>query len=203
MKVTLLLADAVQEANGKLYVLGGGWSITGPEPTPFGIALKIEVPWDQANRVHEWSLELKDSDGKPAKVEVADEQRPIAIAGQIGVGRPPGLKQGTPIDMAVAINSGPLHLAKGHRYESRLSIDGPHEDDWRLGFSVRQYRATASAIAASKNAAEVFLADTILPIEWPGACLRQCQQRTCSPRCIRRESSLGLAHERRELGSVL
>ena len=32
MKVTILLADAAQAVEGKLFVLGGGWSVTGPEP---------------------------------------------------------------------------------------------------------------------------------------------------------------------------
>ena len=32
MKVTMLLADSAQAIEGKLYILGGGWSITGPDP---------------------------------------------------------------------------------------------------------------------------------------------------------------------------
>ena len=44
MKVTMLLADAAQAVNGKLYILGGGWSVAGPDPTPMAIALKMEVP---------------------------------------------------------------------------------------------------------------------------------------------------------------
>ena len=39
MKVTILLADAAQAAEGKLYVLGGGWSITGPDPSPMALAI--------------------------------------------------------------------------------------------------------------------------------------------------------------------
>jgi hypothetical protein len=31
MKVTMMRADAVQAVAGKLYILGGGWSVTGPE----------------------------------------------------------------------------------------------------------------------------------------------------------------------------
>ena len=52
VKVTMLLADFAQVADGKLTVVGGGWSLTGPEPTPFGIAILVHVPWDQANRRH-------------------------------------------------------------------------------------------------------------------------------------------------------
>jgi hypothetical protein len=48
VKVTMLLADAAQVSEGKLNVLGGGWSVTGPNPTPSAIAIYIQVPWDQA-----------------------------------------------------------------------------------------------------------------------------------------------------------
>jgi hypothetical protein len=40
----MMLADAAQVANGKLFILGGGWSVTGPEPSPSAIVLKIAVP---------------------------------------------------------------------------------------------------------------------------------------------------------------
>ena len=49
MKATLMLADYATVSDGKLSIVGGGWSVTGPEPVPFGIALLIQVPWDQAN----------------------------------------------------------------------------------------------------------------------------------------------------------
>ena len=52
------------------------------------------------------------------------------------VGRPAGLKPGTPLDFPVAMNSGPLLLEPGI-YEWRLTIDGEVDDDWRLPFSVR------------------------------------------------------------------
>ena len=40
----MLLADFVQAVQGKLYVLGGGWSVTGPGAVQMGIAVKIEGP---------------------------------------------------------------------------------------------------------------------------------------------------------------
>src|SRR5437870_630823 len=75
MKVTMLLADSVQAVGGKLYILGGGWSITGP-PTPSGIAILIEVPWDQTNRKHPWKPELLDSDGEPVMLETPVGEQP-------------------------------------------------------------------------------------------------------------------------------
>ena len=35
------------------------------------------------------------------------------------------------------MNSGPLALDPGGRYEWRLTIDGEGDEDWRLAFSVR------------------------------------------------------------------
>ena len=44
-----MLADAAQAVEGKLYILGGGWSVTGPEPSASAIAAYIQVPWDRTN----------------------------------------------------------------------------------------------------------------------------------------------------------
>ena len=95
LKATLLLADAAQAADGKLYVLGGGWSVTGPQPTPMAIALKIDVPWDQANSRHRWRIELVDADGQPVEVEEAAARR---LEQEFELGRPPGVKPGTSLD---------------------------------------------------------------------------------------------------------
>ena len=133
----MLLADFAQVSDGKLVVVGGGWSMTGPEPVPFGIAILVRVPWDQANAVHTMRLELLDADGAPVLVETDDGEAPILIFDDMTfeVGRPAGIKPGTALDFPVAINSGPLPLEPG-LYEWRLSIDGEMDDDWRLPFTV-------------------------------------------------------------------
>ena len=134
----MLLADAAQEVGGKLYILGGGWSITGPTPTPMAIALKLEVPWDRTNEQHKLLLELLDEDGDPVLVtDDQGEQVPLQVSGEFEAGRPPGIKPGTPIDSALAVNFGPLQLEGGRRYQWRLSIDGETDEDWTIGFSMR------------------------------------------------------------------
>jgi hypothetical protein len=129
-------------SDGKLTVVGGGWSITGPEPVPFGIGILVHVPWDLANTRHTLRLELLDADGGPVEVAVedSDEEQPVVFFDDVPfeVGRPPGIKPGTPLEFVVAVNSGPLPLEPGARYEWRLSIDGRQQDDWRLPFSVRE-----------------------------------------------------------------
>ncbi len=77
MKVTMLLADAAQAVEGKLYILGGGWSITGPDPTPMAIALKIEVPWNDSNTPHHLHLVLCDEDGRPVRVPTPTGEQPL------------------------------------------------------------------------------------------------------------------------------
>lgn len=135
-----MLADSAQEVGGKLYILGGGWSITGPDPVPMAIALKLEVPWDRTNERHSLLLELLDEDGTPFMVDGPEEHGekvPLQVTGEFEAGRPPGIKPGTPIDSALAVNFGPLPLEEGRRYQWRLSIDGETDEDWTLGFSTR------------------------------------------------------------------
>jgi hypothetical protein len=142
VKVTMLLADYAQVADGKLTIVGGGWSITGPDAVQFGIALLVQVPWDQANARHVMRLELLDADGNPVVAEPGEGEEPsppVVFLDDVPfeVGRPAGLKPGTPLDFPVAINSTPLELAPG-RYEWLLTIDGRSDEDWRLAFTVRE-----------------------------------------------------------------
>ena len=130
MKVTMMLADAAQAAEGKLYILGGGWSVIGPAPSPSAIALFIQVPWDRTNVEHSFRFDLVDSDGNAVELETdPGAEEPVTFEGAFEVGRPPGVKPGTSIDVPLAINVGPLPLPPGGRYEWRLSInEESHED---------------------------------------------------------------------------
>jgi hypothetical protein len=136
--VVLLLADYAQVAEGKLTIVGGGWSMTGPEPAPFGIAILIRVPWDQANEVHRLRLELLDADGSAVTMPTEEGDTPVVFLDdtEFEVGRPPGIKPGIPLDFPLALNASPIPLAGG-RYEWRLSIDGRTQEDWRVAFTVR------------------------------------------------------------------
>ncbi|HEV8353799.1 MAG TPA: hypothetical protein VGR24_06340 [bacterium] len=143
MKITMLLADAAQAIDGKLFILGGGWSVTGPDPVPSAIAVKIEVPWDEANQKHSLKLALFDEDGKAVMVPTPAGDVAVELGTDFEVGRPPGLKPGTPLDAVFAINIGPLPLAPDGRYVWRLSIDDKTGEDWQLAFSTRSKRPTS------------------------------------------------------------
>lgn len=138
VNVTMLLCDAAQVVDGKLYILGGGWSMTGPDPVPSAIALKIDVDWHEVDRPHRWELFLEDADGRPVLMETPQgTQVPVEVSNEFTVTQPPGLPAGSPIDFAVAVNLGPIPLEAGTRYKWRLTIDGEDLPGSSVGFTTR------------------------------------------------------------------
>ena len=138
MRATLLLADHAVVADGKLYINGGGWSVTGPTPTPSAIAVKLDVPWDRANQKLHLRLRLIGQDGEAVTIAGPQGPQPVEITGDAEIGRPPGLVHGADIDFPLAFQLGPLPLEPGQRYQWVLDIDGETQQDWHLTFSTRR-----------------------------------------------------------------
>ena len=136
MRVTLLLADYAVVADGKLFVSGGGWSVTTPG-APSAIAMKLDVPWDRANSQLHLRLRLIGQDGEPVVFPGPEGPQPVEINGDVEVGRPPGVLPGADLDFPLVFQIGPLPLQPGQRYEWVLDIDGVTEADWHLTFSTR------------------------------------------------------------------
>ena len=142
MRATLLLADAAQAVDNTLFILGGGWSVTGPGPTTMAIALKVEVPWDQTNRQHRWRIELLDADGRQVLLAGPDSAQPLILAGEFEVGRPAGTPEGTPIDLAMALNLGAVPFPADQRLVWKLWINEQTTEDWELRFTTRPVTPT-------------------------------------------------------------
>lgn len=119
---TVLLSDFAQVADGKLYVLGGGWSLCGPGAFQHALAIKIEVPWDESNRAHKLEAILHDEDNKQGAVGTPPS--PVRFEGTFEVGRPAGLPPGTPLDFPLAVNLGLLQLPPGKGYVWMINVDG-------------------------------------------------------------------------------
>jgi hypothetical protein len=137
VQVNLMLADYAQVADGKLNVIGGGWSVTGPDPGPFALVGLFDVPWHMTNQQHEFRFELIDLDGNEVIVDTPEGERPVYFEGSFEVGRPPGLRPGGSQRVPFALNGGVLPLDPGTHYEWRLSIDGRSQHDWRVAFVTR------------------------------------------------------------------
>ncbi len=107
----MLLCDSAQSVGGKLFILGGGWSLlkTTGQPMTMALAVKLAIPWSQANERHRIEAELMTADG----TTVTHEGNEVRAEGEIEVGRPPGLKQGTPLDAAFVLSFQGLALDPG------------------------------------------------------------------------------------------
>jgi Family of unknown function (DUF6941) len=119
--VTMLLCDAADSVGGKLYILGGGWStLLRPNvPTNMALAIKLGVPWHDANRRIPLRAELLTDESEP----VEQNGEPVFAEGEIEVGRPPGLHAGISLDAPMVLNFGGITLGPGG-YVWQLSIDG-------------------------------------------------------------------------------
>lgn len=106
----MLLCDSAQAIGGKLYILGGGWThILANVPVQMALAVRIRVPWDQANEPLDMRLHLITAEGEAVDVG----QGPVEATTRIEVGRPPGLRRGSPLVSVSSLNVGPLVLPAG------------------------------------------------------------------------------------------
>jgi len=136
MKKTLLLGDYARVSDGKLDIIGAGWTITGPGPSQIGIGILLSVPWDQTNVKHHFTLDLLDADGS-AVVGADGNEVLFHFEGDFEVGRPAGVKPGTAQDGAVAVNLNGIPIPSGGRYEFRLVVDGDEDTGVSAPFSTR------------------------------------------------------------------
>ena len=133
-RVTLLLAQAVNEAGGLLNVLGAGWNRV-TNGLPYAIAAIVEMPWESAGVHHRFRLELLDADGKPVLTDGPDGEVAVMVEGGFDVAPQPGVERGSPLNQPIAINLPPQVVEPG-RYEWRFELDGETHEDWRFGFRV-------------------------------------------------------------------
>ena len=137
MNVTMLLADSAQVADGKLYILGGGWSVTGPDPTPSAVAVKVGVDEHEFNENHHWELFLEDADGQLVQFETPEGTQTIEVRGDFSAASPAGVPPGTPVDVPIAVNFGPIPLGPASRFTWCMVIDGESLPGGTVSFSTR------------------------------------------------------------------
>lgn len=78
------------------------------------LAIHLSIPWDHANEQFEIAAQLRSADGDAIEASGPDGPGgPIEARGQLEVGRPPGLKRGTPLDSTLALNFAGLRLDPG------------------------------------------------------------------------------------------
>ena len=114
----LMLADSAQAVDGKLYVLGGAWNMLRfaefPASLMVGIAVAIDVDWNETNRRHHLDVHFEDADGNPMDPR---------IGADFEAGRPPGAIAGAELRIVLAVN-GPLAIPAPGSYAAVATIGG-------------------------------------------------------------------------------
>jgi hypothetical protein len=124
----VILADSAQVADGKLFMLGGGWDrlsvLDFKQPVSFSIAIAVMVPWSDTNEPHELTLFIENADG----AKVTPEFKFV-----VNVGRPP-------------------HAVKGQAFRTPIAVSGawqlPGPDTYRVVVSLRGGSARRSVFYA-------------------------------------------------------
>lgn len=114
----LMLADSAQAVDGKLYILGGAWNVLRfpefPAQLLVGIAVAIDVDWNETNRRHHLEVQFEDADGN---------RMDPRIGADFEAGRPPGAVAGADLRIVFAVN-GPLVIPAPGSYSAVASVGG-------------------------------------------------------------------------------
>jgi uncharacterized protein DUF6941 len=106
----LLLTDAGEALNGKLYALGAGWNMLRfdelPQEWRFGVGIGLDIPWNETNRRHVLEMRFDDPDG---------DQLGDAFQLDLEVGRPTGAIPGQDQRMVFAVET-----------RQTFEVAGPH-----------------------------------------------------------------------------
>lgn len=137
MNVTAILCDYAAVADGKLYISGGGWTITGAEAPPCALALLFEVPWDRANTRIRFSVGLLTTDEDPVIQAGPLGEQPVKVDGELEVGRPAGLKAGSELNAPFVFPVPPLSLEPDSRYQWVITVAAGTPPVIRLPFATR------------------------------------------------------------------
>ena len=125
-----LTADAAQVAEGKLYVLGGGWERLTVQQVPVTrtveLATRIIVAWTETNRPLQFALQLVTEDGEALLNPAATPS--------VTVGRPVHLREGSDQAVPLVLKVNGVALKQAGRYAFTLSYEG--EELARTAFEV-------------------------------------------------------------------
>jgi Family of unknown function (DUF6941) len=114
----LVLADAVEALNGKLYMMGGGWDTMFVRdltpPVALSFACGVEVPWNVTDDDHTLTVAIRDPDG----AEVAP---PLSIT--FRTGRPPTLERAASMHVPFAVK-GEFRFPAFGPYTITGAVDG-------------------------------------------------------------------------------
>ena len=127
----LILADAAEALNGKLYLMGGGWDSIFvrdiSQHVAIGIACGILIPYGETDEEHTLTLAIENQDGG----QVAS---PLTV--KFKTGRPPTLDRGASMHLPFAIKA-EYTLPEFGTYVVRATVDGRADSSRATSFAAR------------------------------------------------------------------
>ena len=115
------LCDAAQVYDGKLSMLGAGWTLTGPGPATFALGIIVELEPSDIHREHRFTLALRDADGHPVDDPNGNAINIEGILPPVVLG--PEHPDHAMVMAPLALNFGGLPLAPGSRFQWVLTLD--------------------------------------------------------------------------------
>ena len=138
INVTLMLCDYAQVVEGKLYIVGGGWSVA--NRLTGHIAAIFQLPYEWAQRRMRTVFALQQADGEPV-LGASSIILEWEVAPQLAEQR------GAQLDAPVAIPLPPIDLPNG-RYRWVVTVDG-EQNEWKLPFLITSQRTPLAADSAA------------------------------------------------------
>lgn len=126
LQLKLLLGDYAVTTEGKLTLVGGGWSQT-TGLVPSAVALVAKVPSSWSGQTFRLEITLYDEDGN--RVAHAPQAQLEIHAGD-------GPRPGVPSDFTKALNISPFPLIPNRSYTWRATVDGHTRPEWGETFFV-------------------------------------------------------------------
>jgi hypothetical protein len=100
----VILADAAQAAGGKLFVLGGGWTVfrsaNFPAPLQFALAASVAFSADESGEKYPLSVVVADDAGFPIVPEIKGEVE----TGSLSPDLPRGVQHRMPLVINVSLS---------------------------------------------------------------------------------------------------
>jgi hypothetical protein len=122
-RASIILADFAETGtDGKVHVLGAGWTVTGPQLGPQAVVGFIQVPPEEAGETVSFTLRLSDQSGELVEVPGPAGMQPIELGGQIELREPEGWDRSTELGAPFAVNV-MLPLSQGQSYTWSLEVD--------------------------------------------------------------------------------
>ena len=117
----IILCDFAQASpDGKLTLVGAGWSFTNPGPSVLGVGVLVELDHDEMSKSHTWELVLRDADGRPVN---GPGGQSVRLEGRLTPAPQPGHPLGMPFKAGLALNLFGIALPPDGRFQLVLTID--------------------------------------------------------------------------------